>query len=291
MNNNNELLLKFSPILYFHNKEKYYPISINTLLKNSILVDHNNIPTTKISNPTNIDIYNLSEKYNFQNKPDGTINLSFDGKTLSDDKLNDVPCYGIIREFNNKIYITYIFVYGYNGSYPILGGIVETGQHTGDIEHITVELDDKKEINRIMYGAHGNIDGKWIHKKDLLFEDNKPVCYVALNGHGLYNDVGTMVRIYGFANDLTEKGKKWIPKVEEIFSKTNTLFTPETMGWTVFTGRIGGSDKVGDTSGISSLVNKNWYGVDAKYIDILEENKLKPPPVIENKELCCCNIL
>ncbi len=235
------LLNKYSPILYFHKDEKYYPCSIDWILKNSVLVDHNTEPVTKIISPTNKDLYNIMNKYNSQ-IPNGTVNISFNKEIYrGESPIKNVPCYGIIREKDNKKYLTYIFLYAYNGEYKILN-IADAGYHPGDIEHMTIELDEKDEINRIFYGAHGKKDGRWVLKKDIEFENDKPVAYVALSGHGLYPKLGTVFRLGGIANDYLGEEIKWEPKVIEIYPIDDKRFNKDTMFWTMFKGRLGGSE-------------------------------------------------
>ncbi len=273
------LLDKYSPILYFNTNEKYYPCGIDWLLENSILIDHNTTPVTKIESPTNIDLYNIINKYP-SGFTDGTINISFDKELYKGQTpLNKVPCYGIIRQKEGKTYLTYIFLYAYNGEYNILN-ITNAGYHPGDAEHMTIELNEKDEINRIFYGAHGKIDGRWISKSDVEFENDKPVAYVALNGHGLYPKVGTVFRMLGVSNDYLEKGIRWKPKVFEIYPINNPLYKKEEMYWAYFKGRLGGTLVKGDKSGISSLTSTPWFGQNGTDIDILDELSYKPPQIL-----------
>jgi hypothetical protein len=277
LSNLQELANKWSPIIYLHSDEKYFPCSANWLLENSVLIDYNTSPTTIISPVTNMDMYNVSKKYNFERRVDGDIILSYDNEIYSgENPLKNVPCYCLIRKQNDKIYITYMFLFTYNGEYSILG-LANAGFHPADIEHITVELDSSYNLLRVFYGAHGVADGRWIKASDVEMDNNKIVAYMSLNGHGLYPKEGTAFRLFGLANDHLNKGSKWIPRVNLIFQRNDPNFDPNTMGWTTFNGRLGGSQRKGDTSGITGLPDKSWINE----IDNTDEMFYKPPVIIE----------
>jgi hypothetical protein len=284
-----ELLQRFAPIIYFHSNEKYFPVSIDFLLKNSTLKHFSK--NTTIKSPSQLDIYSLAEKNNFQPMNDGYIVLSIDplikyGQT----PISDVPLYAIYRTKNDKIYLTYILLLAHNGSYNILN-ITEVGSHPGDLEHITVELNKDEQLTRVFYSAHGKTDGRIVDAKDVPMENGRIVAYSALNGHGLYPSEGFAFRVGGLANDLLEKGIRWQPNVVELFPKDNTLFDKNTMGWTVYNGRLGGNLDKANSEGITGLSDKNWYGPTAKDIDDFDGVKLSYPPLISrSREKLLINI-
>ena len=73
-----QLANKWSPIIYHHPDEKYYPVSIVWLMANSILIDYSDLNNIQPISPiTNQDIYNLAKKHNFEIKTDGSILFSF----------------------------------------------------------------------------------------------------------------------------------------------------------------------------------------------------------------------
>jgi hypothetical protein len=272
-----ELIKKYSPILYFHSNEKYFPCSIDWLLNYSVLVDFNS--KTRINKPTQKDLYDNAKKYNFQRVGEGEVILSYGEEVFRGQQpLTDVPCYVISREKNNKIYITYIFLYPYNGSYDI-AGLVGLGEHPADLEHITVECSKDGNIERVFFGAHGTKDGRWVKKDEVEFENGHIVAYVAYSGHGLYNKSGEVFRFGGFANDKLERGIKWSPSTSIIYSKDDPKFNANTMGWTVFNSRLGGGSDKPNTDGIMGLPDKPWYVSG----DETDENFYKPPHVISEK--------
>lgn len=273
-----DLLNKYAPIIYFHPQEKYFPVSADFMLKNSTVKDFTD--NQEIIHPTNRDLYNLSQKHNFTPLGDGQIVMSIDKLIYKGEiPISNVPIYAIRRTVNNMIYLTYIILFAYNGAYDILG-VKEAGQHPGDLEHYTVELDMNENLQRVFFAAHGNLDGKTVNASDVRFENGRIVVYSALNGHGLYPQKGYAFRIAGLANDYLDSGVRWEPHVMQIFGRLNPGFDINTMGWTVYNGRIGGELVKGNKDGIMGLIDKVWYGPNGELIDEFDPKKLNSPPFI-----------
>ncbi len=250
------LVTKFTPIIYLHPDEKYYPVDVDWLLKNSELVDFND--NTRIKSPSQRDLYSIASKYGFGPRKDGDVVLGFDPLVYrGQSPLSDVPIYALVREMNDKVYINYIIVFAYNGTYNI-AGIAELGEHPGDIEHITVEATRDGKLLRVFFSAHGTKDGRWVNAEDVEFENEKIVAYNAVNGHGLYPHEGTAFRFGGAANDILIKGERWEPIAKQIYFRDNPKFNIDTMGWTVYNSRFGGSLDKPNTEGITGLPDKGW---------------------------------
>lgn len=281
-----ELIKKYSPIVYINSEEKYYPCSIEWMLKNSTLVDFNT--NTKIKNPSQRDLYNIAQKYDFQRRGDGDIVLSFEEETYrGQSPLSDVPIYAYSWTKDDKIYLTYIILFTYNGSYDI-AGLASLGEHPGDIESVTVECNRDGKINRVFFGAHGTKDGRWVDSSLVETENDHVVCFMAYSGHGLYYKPGQVFRFGGFANDNTDRGVKWFPRISMIYKKDDPNFNIDTMGWTVYNSRIGGSQDKPNTDGIMGLADKAWY----QYGTNTDVNYYKPPPIIkEGKPISTYNII
>jgi len=278
---NQQLIEQYAPIVYFHKDEKYLPLDINIILQNSTLKDF----TTNqiITSPSNRELYDFAKSHDFKPIGNGNVVLSIDDSLYNHSyPLQDQPIYAVVREKDEKTYITYIILFPYNGDYTILRH-GKAGSHPGDLEHYTVELDKDKNLTRVHFSAHGYQDGRWVSKDQVQFEHGRIVVFSALNGHGLYHKDGMAFRIGGLANDYLERGPRWNPKVNEIFARTNPNFNIDTMGWTVYNGRIGGSLDKPNTEGIMGIEDKNWYGPDGSMFDELDESFYKPPPIISNK--------
>jgi hypothetical protein len=271
------LVTKFSPIIYLHPEEMFYPVDINWLLKYSTLKDFND--NTVIKSPTQRDLYNIAQKYNFQARKDGDVVLSFSLDSYKGQTpVSDVPIYALVREMNDKVYITYIILFAYNGNYNI-AGLADVGEHPGDMEHITVEATKDGTLLRAFFSAHGVKDGRWVKAEEIEKENGKIVAYNAVNGHGLYPYAGVAFRFGGAANDTLVKGDRWEPVPKIIYPKDTPKFNIDTMGWTVYNSRFGGSIDKPNTEGITGLPDKAWI----ENIDNPDETFYKPPPIFSEK--------
>ena len=182
--------------------------------------------------------------------------------------ISDVPIYAIYKEITrdkkNIYQIQYITFFGFNGPYKIgkislpfvqKRHLISVNAHEADIEHITVEVEKKTlRILRVYYGSHGRREGVWLGRSQLQFlkGSRRVLVYVALGGHGNYPKIGTYVRIFGFANDKTGKGKEWDPKIIKIYKKNSPNFDKSTMGWIYHKG-------VNGANGVSPLAKQAWF--------------------------------
>ena len=177
---------------------------------------------------------------------------------------------------NKKLYISYIFFYGFNWPYqtklPFTSIAIAPGEvlnaHECDIEHIVEEFEEingEWTLSRIFYSTHGSEEGMWLDTNNpeknyrsipVIFEEGThPVVYSAKGGHGCYPEEGTYVRIFGQANDITQKGIRWTPRWVRLFSPTDEEFNPKEQGWTQLPGDSG-------RHGVTSLGYKKWFKDD-----------------------------
>jgi hypothetical protein len=147
------------------------------------------------------------------------------------------------------------------------------------MEHITLECSKSGTLERIFYSAHGTKDGRWVPAQDVDFENGHPVCFNAYSGHGLYPKAGQAFRFGGFANDYMDRGTRWAPKTELILDRNDPNFNVNTMGWTTYNGRFGGSMDKPNTEGITGLPDKAWF----TNIDNTIETFYNPPRLIDEK--------
>ena len=229
----NTILKKNKPVIYFHKSEKYFPCNADFFVKNSILIKDNKMIDT---NMTQTKLYHYSKDKN-EHELNEMFIQPIDEKVRYGYRYdyNDSPLYYYVRTENEKIYIYFFLFYGYNGSYNILY-IDETGQHYNDVEHFTYEIDIKtQKLERIFFSNHGKKDGIWKNINDVemdKIERKRPVLYVAKNGHGFYPKSGSIFRVFGLANDLTDKGHKY-DKYDyiQILNENDKQFDPEKHGW------------------------------------------------------------
>jgi len=244
---------QLSPIIYLHSDERYFPSSIDYVLNQSVLVEDGKQISNKV---TNRMLYNISkDKYNFRGGlPHTKLRIDYP-KTLwpgQRNSLSTVPVYALVRENKDTYDIYYILIFPYNGPRRILD-VADAGAHYFDLEHLTVVVDKKtlKPIE-VFYGAHGAEDGKWVPWKDVQTEDGHPIALAALDGHGLYPEVGFAFRIGGLANDDVDFGHRWDPPVERVYFRQDPRFDVDKMGWMYFSGRMG-------YDGVSSASDKPFF--------------------------------
>ena len=223
------ILEKYKPVIYFHKDEKYFPCHPDYFIKNSNLIKNNKIIDSNM---------NQTKLYNYSKNDDlGDIFIQpTDDKVIYGFNYNyeDSPLYYFIRESIDKLYIYFFLFFGYNGSYNILN-VINIGEHYNDIEHFTYEFDKKtNSLSRIFFSAHGKNEGIWIKSENLEYVKNtsKPVIYCAKYGHGFYPNSGCIFRLFGFANDMTNKGFKYSDyDYNKISKETDINFNPDTSGW------------------------------------------------------------
>jgi hypothetical protein len=195
----------------------------------------------------------------------GDKNLYYGSK-----KLSEIPVYTVLKKTEEKkdiLYeIQYLSFFAFNGAYkigkiPFVNNLFLVGAnaHESDLEHITIKVKLNKgtqqtTLEKVYYGSHGTKEGVWIAPKDVPFYPGtaRPISYVALGGHGNYHKEGEYVRIFGYANDLAEKGKLWIPEIEMIYLKNDDNFDPLKMGWVYHKGALG-------PRGVSAPIDQGWF--------------------------------
>lgn len=196
----------YKPYIFMDIHENYFPSDLNYIVNNSKISQYDN------------GIFNDIKYY---------YDIDKSIWTGYKDNIQDAPYYYISYKCNNFIIIQYLFIYPYNGNYNTILG--KLGGHTGDIEHISMYVDEKnKKIKYIYLSSHSNADGQWVDINKIEFINNRPVLYSARNGHGLYSYEGTIYRYFSLINDLTSKGKLWDPK--EIIDITNKKYENIMLG-------------------------------------------------------------
>lgn len=264
-----DLLNKYRPILYLHSQEDYFPSTIEFILQNSFLQKKDK--TLLLEKP--LSSSSLYDSYKGDSGKNTEIVLSPSSlKTGQKNELNSVPIYGLAKIIDSKTHLFYNFLYPYNGAKNV-AGLRNVGAHFGDIEHITVILNSDNTISELFYAAHGSSEGRWLKPKDVTFEGDRPIVYVAKYSHASYPKEGVAFRFFGFGNDYTNKGIKWDPQVIRLYEDTDTVnFNKNTMGWMYYGGDIG-YDGV-DSLGVRDYI-KQGDSRDNKPFPIISYNKFK----------------
>lgn len=225
-----DILIKYKPVIFFHNDEKYFPCNADYFVKNSHLIKNNKIIDNEM---TQTKLSKIKEdSYTFIQPINDTIIHGFAYN------FQDAPLYYYIRNEpeNNKIFIYFFLFFAYNGSYNILN-IANIGEHYNDVEHFTYQIDKTtRNLERIFYSAHGSDEGIWKNYDEIEFikenGNTRPVLYCAKNGHGFYYKPGCIFRFFGFANELTNKGYKYSDfNYIKIDKPEDKNYNPELYGW------------------------------------------------------------
>ena len=245
--------------IYFHTDEQYFPSDFQYFTENATLI----VGDQNLGKKTQTELVNFTcpsgiNTENIYLKTPNEIKAGFNG-----DNLSQTPLYYVDAIYNNMRYRTFIIFYPYNGDYNLL--LARVGNHWGDIERFTVEFDDMNNISRIYFGAHGDTDGRWVKYSDLEIEDGNIVLYSSKSGHGFYPRGGMYFRIFGLANDVTNKGRSLVPQTYIKIDVGGDILNPSETGLAYFCGKLG-------EGGIYSLMNRSWL-----YREEIEKN---PPPLI-----------
>lgn len=249
-----ELIRKFKPIYYLHKQEKFYPCPIISYLQKctvhdsksgKILIDERKILTPKL-------LYDECQKQPIlKEKSAATLEIrpNFDYYIRGESDLNKIPIYSNIVEYGGKTYINYVTFFSYNHHYIILK-LGRVGNHYADIEHITVQLNQNKQLERIYYSQHSG--GIWLKPGEFGLEGTHPVAYISNGSHAIYSKPGNWIRLYGFANDITEKGFQWDAPVEVLYNPGTEKFNINTMGFLDYYGDWGFKH-------VSGFITKSWW--------------------------------
>lgn len=232
-----ELCRTFCPIFYLHPHELYKPYSLPELIRNCRF-EYDGV----LSNPSTtsgIQLSTPSPKYVIENSvlssadtTDKLLSLlgSFTGISesysperrlviVNNMKSTTPEVQAIFSDpftYMKKTYftVTYLLFYAYNGTLE---------PHEFDQEYATFLFTCKSykftestleiyipSLERIYLSSHGK--GKWFNRNEFeLSFDIRPIIYVALESHSLYNEPLVFRRIFGFGNDETARGELYDP--------------------------------------------------------------------------------
>lgn len=230
------------PFVLLHPRESNNPIDVETYLTASELLDGED-GNIIIPAPLNSQI--LDDNKN--TIPDGATLRIIESKEdeikagTPNTALNTVPFYCRFKETTDFIYLTYIFVYGYNWNYPVFFNWFPTGAHWSDFEHVTLELEiNSLALTRVYFGAHRKVDGKWVDAADVKMTDGRVTVYSSRGSHGCYYEESFYLRAGGFANDSVGTATPWIADtVFLVYDDSQPEYVPSTMGFLTFDGTWG----------------------------------------------------
>lgn len=181
-----EIINKFSPLIYLHSEEAFFPSGVDIFLEN-VNID-NEFMTTK--EPL------LCESCS---------NPAFLKGSNPADFPNETPVYALVvkKDFNITD-VFYFYFYPFNkGKKVCVGLFIDSigcvgtysvfGNHVGDWEHVTIRFINGRPVE-VYYSAHGyGTPVPWSEVKGHREFMNHPVAYVAEGSHGCYANKGNYV--------------------------------------------------------------------------------------------------
>ncbi|KAL3537270.1 hypothetical protein ACH5RR_000636 [Cinchona calisaya] len=210
------LVQEYSPVIYFHPDEEFFPSSVNWFFQNGALL----YTKGQESNPVGITPTGSNLPQGGSNDGAYWIDLP------SDDSEKDRVKKGNLQNASVYIHVKpmlgatftdlamWVF-YPFNGAarakvefFTIKLGKI--GEHVGDWEHVTLRISNfNGELQGVYFSQHSK--GTWVSSSQLEFQNgNKPVVYSSLHGHAAYPRTGDFLqgntKNIGIRND-TGKGK------------------------------------------------------------------------------------
>lgn len=239
--NIHDLIRIFLPVFFFHTDEIYFPSTMEYAFENcqlyngdTMIADYGAVTPNMIQTNQGhrIRINPAAHYGEFSIKPPG-----------------DIPVYVSFKDNPNVNFyeIIYVLYFPYSGPYRILWK--DVGQHDSDLEHIAVRVSKEHgDLLGIYYSYHS--EGIWIEPPQIQFIEGRPVVYVAKGSHGFYPDEGRHWRIFGFANDVMDRGLLWRPeKIVRVDTDKTDVVAPY---WMSYRGQL-------SMEGVDNLPLKGWF--------------------------------
>lgn len=215
----------YSPWIYFHPDEDYFPSSVSWYFTNGALL----YKKGEESKPVPIDATGSNLPQGGSNDGAYWLDLPVDEREKERVKkghLQDSQVYLHIKPMLGATFtdiVVWVF-YPFNGpgtakvefiNIP-LGRI---GEHVGDWEHVTLRVSNfNGELWSIYLSEHSG--GDWVNASELEFQNgNKPVTYSSLHGHAMYYKPGLILQGSGGIGIRNDTAKS------KLFMDTGTSFS------------------------------------------------------------------
>ncbi len=275
------LIVRYTPVLALFPNEQQYPISMETYLSNAdiAMYDDSNDKFVKILKQGPLTQQSLFE---FAQTVESWTGLSLkqrnDRLHITHRTDDQTPVYVNYYVQNNKLYVNYAFMFGYDEGKL---GLFHACSHECDIEHATFEFlidapDTQSAPLRVYLCAHGYAEGTWFNFEDVqtkIVDDiERPVVYCSKGSHGFYGQPGKMtyVRLGGFANDYTSDEGVYVNAVPVLLDGQEDLVIPlppaDFNGLHPFAGSIIGDRRclawkssMGDAMKVSMFCMQGWW--------------------------------
>ncbi|CAI9095102.1 OLC1v1030963C1 [Oldenlandia corymbosa var. corymbosa] len=212
-----ELLQAYSPVIYFHPAEKYFPSSVNWYFSNGTLLYSKEAE----SNPVSMEHSGANLPQGGSNDGAHWLDLPIDENSKERVKTGDLQSAEAYLQIKPMLGATFTDIslwifYPFNGPGTAKLGLIDIplgkiGEHIADWEHLTLRISNFNGIlYKVYFSQHSG--GKWIDASLLEFYNgtNKPVAYSALNGHPNYHKPGLVLQgsgQVGIRNDTAKSDK------------------------------------------------------------------------------------
>ncbi|XP_057807588.1 hypothetical protein At1g04090-like [Salvia miltiorrhiza] len=207
------LIQTYSPRLYFHPDEQYFPSSVTWFFQNGALL----YTKGDESKPVAIDATGSNLPQGGGNDGLYWIDLPVDSAARDRVKKGDVSeacSYIHVKPMLGGIFTDIVFwiFYPFNGparaKVEFLNiGLGKIGEHVGDWEHVTLRISNLNgELRRVYFAQHS--EGEWVDASGVEFGDgNRPVAYASLHGHAAYRKAGLVLQGNGSIGIRNDSGK------------------------------------------------------------------------------------
>ncbi|KAL7615540.1 hypothetical protein Lser_V15G03284 [Lactuca serriola] len=208
------LIQTYSPKVYFHPNEEYFPSSVSWFFQNGALLYEKGKETT----PSLIEPNGSNLPQGGSNDDSYWLDLPIDNpakERVKKGDLEEARAYFHIKPMFGATFtdIALWVFYPFNGPARAKVEIINVslgkiGEHVGDWEHLTLRVSNYNgELKKVYFSEHSG--GQWINASEIEFENgNKPVAYASLHGHAFYSKPGLVLQGsggIGIRND-TAKG-------------------------------------------------------------------------------------
>uniref|UniRef100_A0A5B7A3C6 Vacuolar protein sorting-associated protein 62 n=1 Tax=Davidia involucrata TaxID=16924 RepID=A0A5B7A3C6_DAVIN len=207
------LVQAYSPWVYFHPDEQYFPSSVSWFFQNGALL----YKKGDESHPVSIEPTGSNLPQGGSNDGAYWLDLPIDDTAKERVKKGDLQDAGVYVHIKPMLGGTFTDIaiwvfYPFNGAARakvefINVSLGKIGEHVGDWEHVTLRISNfNGELKGVYFSQHSG--GRWVSASELEFQNgNKPVAYASLHGHAAYPKAGLDLEGNGNIGIRNDAGK------------------------------------------------------------------------------------
>lgn len=253
-----ELIDRFCPRLYFHPDETCFPLDTALYLSKTQVLSRSD--PTRVVNPT------PDALYQFRKQGTSNLYLEFVNPETWENELkgnpNDAYCYvRVLQKSDHRplMMLVYFYLFSHTEAYSCCGGCSSCCpkfmalSHKADLKYIGVEVNEYEQVSRVYYGAHGSTAGQWRKASQIEFCNNThPIVYSTLGDHSFYPKPTKYPRIFGCVVDECGRGLFCDPIPRRILDEDEYGFNQFVDGWALFPGKM-------NVDGIDAPAQQNFW--------------------------------